>query len=214
MMKNLMGNVMLNKRIKYFVCMLVFFALLFIGYKYFKAQSIIKDGEVLAGMVRIAEDSKLSSFSHLQELSKDTINSYYKKAATQAGPLGVKKAKANKQITARIRSGKTLNGYTPKDALTPDEAHTFKKRSTGMARARHSKIYNESFTPGELKFKDGSKAVVKEAEAAAKVAEEEAPAVEAEATEAAEAVEAPVEETAAAEAEAPAEEAADAEKAE
>ena len=55
------------------------------------------------------------------------------------------------------------------------------------------------------------KAVVKEAEAAAKVAEEEAPAVEAEATEA---VEAPVEETAAAEAEAPAEEAADAEKAE
>ena len=53
-MKNLMGNVMLNKRIKYFVCMLVFFALLFIGYKYFKAQSIIKDGEVLAGMVRIA----------------------------------------------------------------------------------------------------------------------------------------------------------------
>ena len=57
-------------------------------------------------------------------------------------------------------------------------------------------------------------AVVKEAEAAAKVAEEEAPAVEAEATEAAEAVEAPVEETAAAEAEAPAEEAADAEKAE
>ena len=52
------------------------------------------------------------------------------------------------------------------------------------------------------------KAVVKEAEAAAKVAEEEAPAVEAEATEA------PVEETAAAEAEAPAEEAADAEKAE
>ena len=56
--------------------------------------------------------------------------------------------------------------------------------------------------------------VVKEAEAAAKVAEEEAPAVEAEATEAAEAVEAPVEETAAAEAEAPAEEAADAEKAE
>ena len=58
------------------------------------------------------------------------------------------------------------------------------------------------------------KAVVKEAEAAAKVAEEEAPAVEAEATEAAEAIEAPVEETAAAEAEAPAEEAADAEKAE
>ena len=54
-MKNLMGNVMLNKRIKYFVCMLVFFALLFIGYKYFKAQSIIKDGEVLAGMVRIAD---------------------------------------------------------------------------------------------------------------------------------------------------------------
>ena len=50
------------------------------------------------------------------------------------------------------------------------------------------------------------KAVVKEAEAAAKVAEEEAPAVEA--------VEAPVEETAAAEAEASAEEAADAEKAE
>ena len=58
------------------------------------------------------------------------------------------------------------------------------------------------------------KAVVKEAEAAAQVAEEEAPAVEAEATEAAEAVEAPVEETAAAEAEAPAEEAADAGKAE
>ena len=48
------------------------------------------------------------------------------------------------------------------------------------------------------------KAVVKEAEAATKVAEEEAPAVE---TEAAEAAEAPVEETAAAEAEAPAEEA-------
>lgn len=46
---------MLNKRIKYFICMLVFFALLFIGYKYFKAQSIIKDGEVLAGMVRIAD---------------------------------------------------------------------------------------------------------------------------------------------------------------
>ena len=45
---------MLNKRIKYFVCMLVFFALLFIGYKYFKAQSIIKDGEVLAGMVSIS----------------------------------------------------------------------------------------------------------------------------------------------------------------
>ena len=51
------------------------------------------------------------------------------------------------------------------------------------------------------------KAVVKEAEAAAKVAEEEAPAVEAEATEA---TEAPVEEAAAVETEAPA----DAEKAE
>ena len=48
------------------------------------------------------------------------------------------------------------------------------------------------------------KAVVKEAEAATKVAEEEAPAVE---NEAAEAAESPVEETAAAEAEAPAEEA-------
>jgi hypothetical protein len=127
------------------------------GVKYMK-------GSMYKGKVK-AESTEESGFTHLQELSKDTINSYYKKAATQAGPLGVKKAKANKQITPRIRSGKTLNGYTPKDALTPDEAHTFKKRSTGMARARHSKIYNESFTPGELKFKDGSKTVVKESDA-------------------------------------------------
>lgn len=104
----------------------------------------------------------MKSFKDLQELSKETVGSYYKKSATQAGPLGVKQGKADKQTTARIRSGKTLKGYKPKDALTPDEAHTFKKRSVGMVRAKKRMGFYEDENLSEA----GYSAAVKKAEAA------------------------------------------------
>jgi len=47
----------------------------------------------------------------------------------------MKKAKADKQTMARIKSGKSLKDYTPKDALSPEEERLLKKRKQGGSRA-------------------------------------------------------------------------------
>lgn len=75
--------------------------------------------------------------SNLSELSRETLASYHKKAAIENNPRTSKKAKAERQKINRIRSGKTLKGYTPRDALSPDEAHKERKRSAGMSRSMH-----------------------------------------------------------------------------
>lgn len=71
----------------------------------------------------------------IDELSKDTLNSYWKKAATARYPLDVKARKAQDQKTNRIRSGKPLAGYKPKDELSPEEKRTHMNRIKGMNNA-------------------------------------------------------------------------------
>lgn len=71
----------------------------------------------------------------IDELSKDTVNSYWKKAATARYPLDVKARKAQDQKTNRIRSGKPLAGYKPKDELSADEKRTHMNRIKGMNNA-------------------------------------------------------------------------------
>ncbi len=81
------------------------------------------------------DNMKKEEVEELDELSKDTLNSYWKKAATARYPLDVKARKAQDQKTNRIRSGKPLAGYKPKDELSADEKRTHMNRIHGMSRA-------------------------------------------------------------------------------
>ncbi len=81
------------------------------------------------------DNMKKEEVEELDELSKDTLNSYWKKAATARYPLDVKARKAQDQKTNRIRSGKPLAGYKPKDELSADEKRTHMNRIHGMNRA-------------------------------------------------------------------------------
>jgi len=87
------------------------------------------------GVMRAADRLTKEEVEELDELSKDTLNSYWKKAATARYPLDVKARKAQDQKTNRIRSGKPLAGYKPKDELSADEKRTHMNRIHGMNRA-------------------------------------------------------------------------------
>lgn len=79
----------------------------------------------------------------IDEISKDTLHSYWKKAAVARAPLDAKARKADTQKTNRIRSGKPLTGYKPKDELTPDEKRVRTNRSKGMNRAARTLFRSE-----------------------------------------------------------------------
>jgi hypothetical protein len=83
----------------------------------------------------------------LDELSKDTLNSYWKKAEIAAGPLHAKARRAQTQMIKRIRSGKPIAGYKPKDELTPDEARARRNHITGMIRAARTLYRSEELDP-------------------------------------------------------------------
>jgi hypothetical protein len=108
-----------------------------------------------------AESTEESGFAHLQELSRATLKSYAKKAV----------ASRDKADTDYDKSyAKTKDDNHP---ITKKHATTFAKRSKGgnmvydkLSNKKYTKeSIKESFTPGELKFKDGSKTVVKEFDA-------------------------------------------------
>lgn len=97
------------------------------------------------------EETVKTGFAHLQELSKETLKSYADKAASSENAAKKERNKAD-----------ALGVFGQRVA---DKARkTIANRKQGQDRAS-KKIFGESFTPGELKFKDGSKAVVKEADA-------------------------------------------------
>ena len=77
------------------------------------------------------------SLEELDEISRETLASYHKKSMEQLAPISAKKRKADQQKTNRIRSGKSLAGYKPRSALTPEEEKIYKKRNTGGMRARN-----------------------------------------------------------------------------
>jgi len=83
------------------------------------------------------------SIEQIDEISKDTLHSYWKKAAVARAPLDAKARKADTQRINRIRSGKPLDGYKPKDELTPDEKRVRTNRSKGMDRAGHKLFRSE-----------------------------------------------------------------------
>jgi hypothetical protein len=87
------------------------------------------------GISRAADRLTKEEVEQIDELSKDTVNSYWKKAATARYPLDVKARKAQDQKTNRIRSGKLLAGYKPKDELSPEEKRTRMNRIKGMNNA-------------------------------------------------------------------------------
>ena len=131
----------------------------------------------------VAEDSKLSGFTHLQELSKDTLTKYVAAAKNDkymaftgrgkyADREGPKPTAADYDKRSGARGGSTQGkaslkpSWYKKPEVVAARAKLDKhlnKRAAGINRA--TKRLGESFTPGELKFKDGSKAVVKEADA-------------------------------------------------
>lgn len=87
------------------------------------------------GIGRAVDRMTKEEVEQIDELSKDTVNSYWKKAATARYPLDVKARKAQDQKTNRIRSGKPLAGYKPKDELSPEEKRTHMNRIKGMNNA-------------------------------------------------------------------------------
>lgn len=82
------------------------------------------------------EEVELDESTQIDELSRDTLVNYHRKAMTDLAPLSAKKRKAETQMTNRIRSGKPLKGYTPKDKLSDAEELHYKKRNVGGMRAR------------------------------------------------------------------------------
>ncbi len=87
------------------------------------------------GIGRAVDRLTKEEVEQIDELSKDTVNSYWKKAAAARYPLDVKARKAQDQKTNRIRSGKPLAGYKPKDELSPEEKRTHMNRIKGMNNA-------------------------------------------------------------------------------
>jgi hypothetical protein len=87
------------------------------------------------GIGRAVDRLAKEEVEQIDEISKDTVNSYWKKAAAARYPLDVKARKAQDQKTNRIRSGKPLAGYKPKDELSPEEKRTHMNRIKGMNNA-------------------------------------------------------------------------------
>jgi hypothetical protein len=83
----------------------------------------------------------------LDELSKDTLNSYWKKAEIARDPLHAKAGRAQTQMIKRIRSGKSIVGYKPKDELTPDETRARRNHINGMIRAARTLYRSEELDP-------------------------------------------------------------------
>lgn len=73
----------------------------------------------------------------IDELSKDTMMSYRDKTAEERAALSRKRTRAETQWRNRVRSGKGLSGYKPKDALTDDEKRKLKNRMDGESRTRN-----------------------------------------------------------------------------
>lgn len=91
------------------------------------------------GLAKAKEHAKVDSITEeveqIDELSRDTLRNYHYKAMTQLAPISAKHRKSETQITNRIRSGKTLKDYKPKDKLTPEEDNIRKNRTKGGSRA-------------------------------------------------------------------------------
>lgn len=119
---------------------------------HFKVANQIEDAMVSAGShmpvrskrIEAASDKAFREHPHrmnesvdLDEISRETLASYNKKAMTQLAPLSAKKSKADRQMTNRIRSGKSLKGYRPKDQLSLEEEKLRRKRDIGGMRARN-----------------------------------------------------------------------------
>lgn len=101
----------------------------------------------------------------IDEISKDTLHSYWKKAAVARAPLDAKARKADTQKINRIRSGKPLTGYKPKDELTPDEKRVRTNRSKGMDRAARTLFRSEEVEINEASLLGPEGAIHKQASA-------------------------------------------------
>lgn len=84
-----------------------------------------------AAGVRMAKEE----VEQIDELSRNTLDSYRRKSLAQGNPLETRKNKDNAAKINRIKSKKTLAGYKSKHALSPEEEKIRKKRMTGASRA-------------------------------------------------------------------------------
>lgn len=73
----------------------------------------------------------------LNELSPELLKRYRDKSVKPRSILQQKKNRAEKQWINRVRSGKGLTGYTPKDKLSDEESRKLKNRTTGEIRSRN-----------------------------------------------------------------------------
>lgn len=112
------------------------------------------------GISKIREEAE-----QIDEISKDTLHSYWKKAAIARAPLDAKARKADTQKINRIRSGKPLTGYKPKDELTPDEKRVRTNRSKGMDRAARTLFRSEEVEINEASLLGPEGAIHKQASA-------------------------------------------------
>lgn len=110
------------------------------------------------GISKIREEAE-----QIDEISKDTLHSYWKKAAIARAPLDAKARKADTQKINRIRSGKPLTGYKPKDELTPDEKRVRTNRSKGMDRAARTLFRSEEAEINEASLLGPEGAIHKQA---------------------------------------------------
>ena len=92
----------------------------------------------------------------IDELSKETLINYRQKAVGRLNPVAMKKRKADQQVTNRIRSGKTLKDYKPKDELSDEEKRLYKNKSRGESRARGRLNHLDGIMDGKKKtsYKD------------------------------------------------------------
>jgi hypothetical protein len=119
------------------------------------------------------EETVKTGFAHLQELSHGTLTSYKDKATkkvkglmkTADKALGKSKDYDSKARYAKTPARRASNIRKSYAAYDDAQSSQMKANKTLGGINRATKRLGESFTPGELKFKDGSKAVVKEADA-------------------------------------------------
>lgn len=96
------------------------------------------------------EKADVTETEELSEISRERALSYYDKAIKDLSSLSAKKRSSEKQMTNRIRSGKTLKNYKPKDELSKDEARKYRNRNKWTTKTRFKHIYSESEELSEI----------------------------------------------------------------
>lgn len=93
---------------------------------------------------KVAATESVNESQQLDEISKERAMSYHDKAVSDSQPLAAKKKKSEDQFRNRIRSGKPLKDFKPKDKLSGDEERKLRNREKWTTKVRNKHLYNES----------------------------------------------------------------------